>query len=263
MKSIKNSKVYKILSIAGSDSSAGAGIQADIKTVKSLGGYCLTAVSMITSQNTKEVTDTYNIPTETVMNQIRTISEDFDYNAIKIGIIPTVNLAKELYSFFKNKKLPIVVDPVYKSTSGKKFIKKKDFIKIQKILNKISTIVLPNIEEAEILANMKISTLEDLKVASRTITQSNKNSILIKGLICRNKSIMDLLYENKSFYKFRYKKIYKREIHGTGCTLSSALAFYLARGLGVKPSIKFSKKYLSKITKKPLEFVLDNNPMKH
>ena len=263
MKSIKNSKVYKILSIAGSDSSAGAGIQADIKTVKSLGGYCLTAVSMITSQNTKEVTEIFNIPIETVMSQIRTISEDLSYNAVKIGIIPTVNLAKELYGFFSNKKLPIVVDPVYKSTSGKKFINKKDFIKIQKILNKISTVVLPNIEEAEILANMKISTLEDLRVASRTITSSNKNSILIKGLICRNKSIMDLLYENKSFNKFQYKRSYKKEIHGTGCTLSSAVAFYLAKGLEVKPSIKFSKKYLSKITKKPLEFALDNNPMKH
>ena len=263
MKSIKNSKVYKILSIAGSDSSAGAGIQADIKTVKSLGGYCLTAVSMITSQNTKEVTNTFNIPTDTVMSQIRTISEDFDYNAVKIGIIPTVNLANELYGFFENKKLPIVVDPVYKSTSGKKFIKKKDFIKIQKILNKISTIVLPNIEEAEIMANMKISTLEDLKVASRTITKSNKNTILIKGLICRDKLIMDLLYENKNYYKFQYKKSYKREIHGTGCTLSSAVAFYLAKGLEVKPSIKFSKKYLSKITKKPLDFVFNNNPMKH
>ena len=260
---IKNSKINKILSIAGSDSSAGAGIQADIKTVQSLGGYCLTAVSMVTSQNTKEITDTFIIPTETVMSQIRTTLEDFNCNAIKIGIIPTVNLAKELFNFFKDKKLPIVVDPVYKSTSGKKFAKKKDFIKIQKTLNKISTIILPNIEEAEVLANMKILSLEDLKVAIVIITKKNGNSILVKGFICKDESILDLLYENNRFYSFKYKKSYKKEIHGTGCTLSSAVAFYLAEGLNIKDSIIMSKKYLSKKTKKPLDFVLDNNPMKH
>ena len=110
---------------------------------------------------------------------------------------------------------------------------------------------------------MKILSLEDLKVAIVIITKKNGNSVLVKGFICKDESILDLLYENNRFYRFKYKKSYKKEIHGTGCTLSSAVAFYLAEGLNIKDSIIMSKKYLSKKTKKPLDFVLDNNPMKH
>ncbi|MDC3091295.1 bifunctional hydroxymethylpyrimidine kinase/phosphomethylpyrimidine kinase [Rickettsiales bacterium] len=264
MKLIRNNnKIKKILSIAGSDSSSGAGIQADIKTVQSLGGYCLTSISIVTSQNSKEISDIFILPTNIVMNQIITTLKDFKCDAVKIGVIPTVSLATKLYDFFKNKDLPIVVDPVYKSTSGLEFTKKKDFIKIQKILNKFSSIILPNLKEAEILANMKILNIEDMKIASKKIVNEYKNSILLKGLTLKNKSILDLLYKNNRFYRFEYKKNNKKEIHGTGCTLSTAIAFYLAKGFSVRSSVKSSKRYIADNIQKTFEFVSDNNPIKH
>lgn len=263
MKLTRHNKIKKILVIAGSDSSSGAGIQADIKTVQSLGGYCLTSISMVTSQNSKEINDTFILPINIVMSQIRTTLKDFKCDAVKIGVIPTVSLAKKLYDFFKDKDFPVVVDPVYQSTSGYKFTKKKDFIAIQKILNKFSTIILPSLKEAEILANMKILNVEDMKIASKKIVNGYKNSILLKGLTLKNKLILDLLYRNNKFYKFEYKKSYKKEIHGTGCTLSTAIAFYLAKGFTIKSSVKSSKLYISDNIKKTFEFVLDNNPIKH
>ncbi len=256
-------KVIKILSIAGSDNSAGAGIQGDLKTIQALGGYCSTAITTVTCQNSKKVYKTYNIPKSLIMSQVKTIFNDFGFDAVKIGIIPTLTIAESLFSFFKKIKVPIIVDPIYRSSSGEKFISKKEFVKVQKVLLKFSTVFTPNVYEAEIISKIKINSLLDMERATKEILNNNTCSILIKGFRISKNSALDVLLENNKFCKFSYTKIKSFNTHGTGCALSSAIAFYLGKGNGLVNSIRRSKEYVSKSIINSPNLAKNNGPMGH
>ena len=237
-------KIPKVLSIAGSDCSSGAGIQADIKTVQSLGGYCSTVITSVTSQDSKKVYNAYSIPEEIVKSQLLAIHKDIGFDAVKIGLVPNIKIAIEIYNFFKNKNIPIILDPVFKSSSGKKFLSKSKFKAIQGFLMSVSSVIIPSLLEAKVLSGEESFNLNDMKSSAEKIYLKNNISVLIKGNELNNNAIIDILMFSGKFFVFKSKRINSTRTHGTGCTLSSSIAFYMAKGFEIKRSIKLAKKYL-------------------
>jgi len=256
-------KIVKILSIAGSDCSSGAGIQADIKTIQSLGGYCSTAVTSITSQDSKNVYDAHSIPSKIVHSQLQAIHNDIGFDAVKLGLVPDIEIAKVIYRFFKDKNIPVVLDPVFKSTTGKKFVSKSNFKLIQKYLMSISSLVIPSLLEASILTGDKIFDLNDMKSSAKKIYLKNNIDVLIKGNELNNSIIIDILLFSGKFFIFKSKRIKSKNTHGTGCTLSSSIAFYIAKGFEIKKSIKMSKIYLKRSILNSPDFGVKYGPLGH
>tara|TARA_X000000950_G_scaffold273281_1_gene356899 strand:- start:253 stop:1008 length:756 start_codon:yes stop_codon:yes gene_type:complete len=251
------------LSIAGSDSSAGAGIQADIKTVHSLGGYCLTALTSVTSQNSKEIYDVFNLSKNLIFSQINAINNDIGFDSVKVGLIPNFEVAKELSSFLKNKKIPIVIDPVFKATVGKKFVPKLEYKKCQKEFFRTNTLITPNILEMEILTDIKIKTHCDMYSAIKKLSQITDQTILLKGGDVKSDKCLDLLFYKKKFFEFCSPRINKSSTHGTGCTLSTAITFFLGKGFTMKKSVLKARKYLFKTIKNAPNFNLKYGPLGH
>jgi len=220
----------KILIIAGSDSSGGAGIQADIKTVTALGSYAMTAVTAVTAQNTRGVKKITSIPTKNVQKQITMILDDIGANGVKIGMLHNTSIIKCVYSILKKYKLKnIVLDPVMVTKSGTKLINNSSIKYLKKLLLPLSNLVTPNIPEAEVLTGYSISTKQDMVRAGKKILNMGPKNVLLKGGHLKNKMIFDILVTKKRIEIFSKKKIRTRNTHGTGCTLSSALATCLSQ----------------------------------
>ena len=238
----------KILSIAGSDSSSGAGIQADIKTILSLGGYACTAVTCITAQNKLRINNVINIQDKVVMDQIKTVCCDTRFDAIKIGVIPSISLSKKLVNFFEPFKCPIVVDPVFVSSSGYDLVDRNIFIKNQMILSKISNVLTPNISETEKFLGFKIS--QKVGIRDRDIKELYRKfgiPLLITGGDLNNEYVIDTLYDGKNVTRYKNKKIKIKFTHGTGCSLASALSFYLADKKKLTQAVEYSIMYIRKV----------------
>lgn len=255
--------IIRILSIAGSDSSAGAGIQADIKTVHALGGYCSTAITSITSQNSKNIFKIYNLPKELIFSQIKAIKGDIGFDSIKIGLIPNIEVAKALSKFLKNIKVPVVIDPIFKATVGRKFISKTEYKNSQKEFFKIDSIITPNILEMEILSGVKINNHIDMLNAISKFSKITNQTIFLKGGDLNSRECLDLLLYKKKVYKFSSIRQNKRNTHGTGCTFSSAISFFLAKGLSIEKSIIRTKKYIIKSINNAPNFNLEYGPLGH
>ena len=235
----------KVLIIAGSDSSGGAGIQADIKTVTALGSYATTAVTAVTAQNTKGVKKITSIPTKIVQKQITMILDDIGAHAVKIGMLHNAGIIKSVYKILKKYKLKnIVLDPVMVAKGGTKLIKKSSIKYFKKLLLPLCILVTPNIPEAEILTGYSISNKEDMIKAARKILNMGSKNVLLKGGHLKNKMIFDILATKKEIKIFPKKKIRTRNTHGTGCTLSSALATCLSQKKNIFKSCKISLKYV-------------------
>ena len=227
----------KILIIAGSDSSGGAGIQADIKTVTALGSYAMTAITAVTTQNTTGVKSIIPIPHKEISKQIEFTCNDIKPDAIKIGMLHSVDVIKSvLKSLSKIKVKKIVLDPVMVAKGGARLID-QDSIKIlkNKLVKKVS-LITPNIPEAEVLTNTKILSKEDMIYASNILLNLGAQNVLIKGGHLNQKSIYDVLVNKKNISIFKNKKINTKNTHGTGCTLSSAIATYYSCGKTLKKS---------------------------
>ena len=243
----------KILIIAGSDSSGGAGIQADIKTVTALGSYAMTAVTAITAQNTRGVKRITPIPTTNVQKQITMILDDIGANAVKIGMLHNVSIIKCVYHILKKYKLKnIVLDPVMVAKDGSKLINNSSIIYLKKLLLPLSNIVTPNIPEAEVLTGCSILNREDMVKAAKKILSMGPKNVLLKGGHLKKKMIFDILVTKKEIRFFSKKKIKTKNIHGTGCTLSSALATCLSQKKNILKSCRISLKYVNRaITSAP------------
>ncbi len=243
-------KIY-VLSVAGSDSSAGAGVQADLKTIMALGGYCVVSITSITAQNKNKVSKIYTLDSSLVVEQIKTVLQDFNIKGIKIGLITNHNLSKKISAYIQGLNIPIVVDPVFVSTSGFKFISENNYKKSQIALSNCANLLTPNIREAEILSKIKINNNpKNIEESLLLIYQKMKTPILIKGTHFENDQIVDTLFDGSKFKRFMHKKIDIEDLHGTGCTLSSAICFYLAQGLNLEKSIKKARGYILSILKK-------------
>ena len=240
-------KWTRILSIAGSDSGGGAGIQADLKTFSALGCYGMTVVTAITAQNTSQVTAIHNVPTAIIEKQIEAILEDIGTDAIKIGMLSTVEAIKTIAGILKQFEIPkIVLDPVMVAKSGDRLLQNEAISALKEELVPIATLITPNIPEAEALTNMKIRTKEDVQTAALTLS-SKVPAVLIKGGHQNDSShSSDYLFWRGEGYWLTEKRVNTLNTHGTGCTLSSAIACFLGKGMDLFSSVESAKKYLSK-----------------
>tara|TARA_B100001996_G_C18644965_1_gene587009 strand:+ start:487 stop:1299 length:813 start_codon:yes stop_codon:yes gene_type:complete len=236
----------KILIIAGSDSSGGAGIQADIKTITSLGSYAMTAITAITSQNTTGVLSIVPIPPVEISRQIEYTSKDIRPDAIKIGMLHSSTVIKSIIkSLNKIKIKKIILDPVMTAKGGAKLIDDQSIQIIKKKLLKKVSLVTPNIPEAEILSKMKIYNIDDMIYASKKLINLGAKNVLIKGGHLKSKILCDVFVNRTEIAIFKNKKIKTRNTHGTGCTLSSAIASYYSCGKTLKKSCEMAIKYVN------------------
>ena len=237
----------KVLIIAGSDSSGGAGIQADIKTVTALGSYAMTAVTAVTCQNTKGVKEITSIPTKNVKKQITMVLEDIGANAIKIGMLHNTSIVKCVHKILKKYKIKnIVLDPVMISKGGSRLVNDKSIKYLKKLLLPLCNVVTPNIPEAEVLTGCSILNKEDMIIAAKKIINMGAKNVLLKGGHLKNKMIFDILVSNKEIKIFPKRKIKTSHTHGTGCTLSSALATCLSQKINMLKACEISLGYVDK-----------------
>jgi len=254
----------KVLVIAGSDSSGGAGIQADIKTITSLGSYAMTAVTAITSQNTQGVKSIFSVPAADISKQIEFTSKDIKPDAIKIGMLHSKGIIKSvLKSLKKINAKKIILDPVMVAKGGTRLINTQS-IKILKLnLIKKVSLITPNIPEAEILTNTKINTLEDMIKSGKILLMLGAKNVLIKGGHLKSNIMQDVLLYGKKISIFRNKKIKTKNTHGTGCTLSSAIATYYSCGKTLNTSCYMAIKYVNHAIKTGPSYGKGHGPINH
>ncbi len=251
------------LSIAGSDSCGGAGIQADIKTMTMNGVYAMSAITALTAQNTTGITAIWESSPEFLKQQIDAIFEDIYPDAVKIGMVSSIELIKviaERLRYYQAKN--IVVDPVMVATSGSELIKTDAVSILQKELLPIATLVTPNIPEAQILSGLSIQNKNDMAAAAKIISDTYKCAVLLKGGHSINDA-NDLLYVNGEYCWFEGKRINNPNTHGTGCTLSSAIVSNLAKGYDLGDSIRLAKDYISGALVAMLDLGRGSGPMNH
>ncbi len=254
----------KVLIIAGSDSSGGAGIQADIKTVTALGSYAMTAVTAITAQNTQKVYSIVPINPKEIKKQILVTCKDIKPDAIKIGMLHSSDVIKSIVKSLKKiKSNKIILDPVMVAKSGTRLINNKAIRTLKKTLIKKAYLITPNIPEAEVLTKKKIKTLDDMIGASKILLKFGAKNILLKGGH-RKSDIMYDVYLNRNEIKiFKNRKIKTKNTHGTGCTLSSAIATFLSCGKPLKKSCELGIKYVNQAIKTNLVYGKGNGPINH
>lgn len=235
-----------ILAIAGSDCSGGAGIQADMKTISALGGYAATAITAVTVQNTLGVSAVHAVPVEIVRGQIEAVMADLHPVAVKIGMIYE-EIAVKVVADCLRKYAPeqVVYDPVMVSTSGRVLMEERAIKLIERELFPLTSLITPNLDEAEILTGRKITSLGEMKEAAAGLSVMYGTSVLLKGGHLDGDEMTDVLYTNGESYLYKEKKIVTRNLHGTGCTLSSSIATYLALGYDVKEAVGKAKTYVS------------------
>lgn len=251
-----------VLSIAGSDCSGGAGIQADIKTMIMNGVYAMSAITALTAQNTTGVTSIMEVSPEFLGEQIDRIFTDIPPDAVKIGMVSSSKLIEviaERLIFYKAKN--IVVDPVMVATSGSSLMMTDAVETLQQSLLPLATVATPNIPEAEVLSGIKIKE-ENIAEAAKYISESYGCSILLKGGHNMNDA-NDLLYSNGTSTWFYGKRIHNPNTHGTGCTLSSAIASNLAKGYELEDAVKKAKDYISGALADMLDLGQGSGPMNH
>ena len=251
------------LSIAGSDSSGGAGIQADIKTMAMNGVYAMTAITALTAQNTTGVRAIQEVTPLFLRQQLDAVFEDIFPDGVKIGMIPSAQLVKTAAQGLRDYGAKrIVVDPVMVATSGSALMKSEAVEALTKELLPLADVVTPNIPEGEVLSGRKIQTEEDMEQAAKVISESYGCAVLLKG----GHSVSDandLLYKDGKCQWFTGKRIHNPNTHGTGCTLSSAIAANLAKGFSLEESVQRAKEFISGALEAMLDLGKGSGPMDH
>ena len=254
----------KILIIAGSDSSGGAGIQADIKTVTSLGSYAMTAITAVTAQNTTGVNSIVSINPKEIYKQIVFTCKDIKPDAIKIGMLHSPSVIKAVILALKKIKVSkIVLDPVMVAKSGTKLINDNAIYILKTQLVKKTLLITPNIPEAEVLAKIKIKNSKDMIKAANIILKLGVKNVLIKGGHLKSKFTQDILVNKKTIKIFKNKKFLTKNTHGTGCTLSSAIATFLSCGKLLNKSCELGIKYVNEAIGSNLNFGKGHGPINH
>jgi hydroxymethylpyrimidine kinase / phosphomethylpyrimidine kinase / thiamine-phosphate diphosphorylase len=234
------------LSIAGSDSGAGAGIQADLKMFSALGVYGCTAITAITAQNTKKVAEIFEVSPSMVEQQIRSIMTDMRPNAIKIGMVYSIPIIEAVYrSLEKKSKIPVVLDPILAAGTGAKLLRTEAYKSFISNLIPSSTLITPNRMEAEKLADMTIKTENDANEAARKIKKLGAENVIVKGGHFGSAHVTDVLLDSKdNIIKFTNPRLEIKEVHGSGCNFSSAVTAYLARGMTLTEACKMANEYV-------------------
>ena len=250
--------MYKVLTIAGSDSCCGAGVQADLKTINKLGAYGICAVTAITVQNTLGVSSVLAVPASIVGQQIDAVVTDIGTDTVKTGMLVSKEVVEIVCEMAKKHKLQkVVVDPVIKSHKGERLLSLEGVNKFRSDLITLSCLVTPNIPEAEILTDREIKNLSDTKDAARAIYELGAENVLIKGGHIMSQEdgnddasdgkVIDVFYDGKSFQEFRDERLNTENVHGTGCIYSAAIATELAKGNDMISSITIAREFIINI----------------
>jgi hydroxymethylpyrimidine kinase/phosphomethylpyrimidine kinase len=253
----------KVLTIAGSDSGGGAGIQADIKTITALGGFGMSVITALTAQNTLGVQGIHEVPIDFVEKQFDSVASDIGIDAAKTGMLSSSDImrsvAKKIREYGVEK---LVVDPVMVAKGGAMLIREEAKKTLIEELLPLSFVVTPNVPEAEELAGIKISSVEGMKKAAKIINQKGSANVFVKGGHMSGEAL-DILYDGKEFHEFRSERIETTDTHGTGCTLSAAIATGLAQGMGVHDAVKRAKEYITTAIRFSLRIGGGHGPTNH
>ena len=251
------------LTIAGSDSSGGAGIQADLKTMIANRVYAMTAITALTAQNTTGVQGIFEVTPEFLEQQIDSVFTDIRPDAVKIGMVSSVGLIESIAKKLKQYEAEnIVVDPVMVATSGSRLISEDAIGALKELLLPMATVLTPNIPETEVLSGMEVKTANDMIAAAKYISETYHCAVLCKGGHQLNDA-NDLLYRNGDYKWFNGKRIDNPNTHGTGCTLSSAIASNLAKGYELDTAVERAKAYISGALAAMLDLGQGSGPMDH
>jgi len=234
------------LTIAGSDSSGGAGIQADLKTFAAFGVYGASAITALTAQNTVGVRSIADVDPQFVANQIDAIVEDLEVGAAKTGMLARVAVIEAVADRLRTYRLPyLVVDPVMVATSGDVLLEPEALTALREKILPLATLLTPNLREAEILTGRSVTNPAQMRDAARTLIESGVRAVLVKGGHLADDAL-DILYDSQSFREFSAPQIATRNTHGTGCTLSAAITACLARGFSLEESVAAGKRYITR-----------------
>lgn len=255
--------MYKILTIAGSDCSGGAGIQADIKTITAHGMYAMSAITSLTAQNTTGVYGVYDSTPEILANQLDCIFTDVKPDAVKIGMVSDKALIKTIAEKLKEYNAEnIVLDPVMVSTSGSRLLKEDAINVLVNELIPLARLITPNLDEAEVLLGREIKTVDEMRIAAKELGEKYNCGVLVKGGHLDEKAT-DVLFDKSEFHEYTSERVHTRNTHGTGCTLSSAIACNIAEGCSLDESVKNAKDYLTGALKDGLALGKGNGPVNH
>jgi len=254
----------KILIIAGSDSSGGAGIQADIKTITSLGSYAMTAVTAVTIQNTMGVKSVIPIPSKEIKNQIIFTARDIKPDAIKIGMLHSSKVVKDVIMALKKIKInKIILDPVMVAKGGAKLIDNNAIQILKKKLIKEVSLITPNIPEAEVLIGMKIRDKRDMITAAKKLVNLGAKNVLIKGGHLKSKKVEDIFMNKSSLKIFNSHRYSTKNTHGTGCTLSSAITTFYSCGKTINRACDLAIKYVNSAILTNPKYGKGHGPINH
>lgn len=257
-------KIPRALTVAGSDSSGGAGIQADLKTFTTLGVYGLSVLTSVTAQNTVEVSAIHDLPEQFVGLQFDAVMNDIGCDAAKLGMLSNekiVEAVAEKIDRYKIKKL--VVDPVMRSKGGSALLRNSTELLKKEILPR-ALIVTPNIPEAEILSSVSISSISDMKIAAEKIHSLGAKSVLVKGgHLTKDYPATDIFFDGETFEELISERIDTKNTHGTGCTFSAAVCAFLAKGMSLSVSLENSKAFVTEAIRNSLEIGKGHGPLNH
>lgn len=256
-------KPVRVLSIAGSDSGGGAGVQADIKTISALGGYAMSAITAITAQNTVGVAAVHQVPPAVVRAQIQAVIEDIGVDAIKIGMLGDAITAAAIANALGETSAPIVLDPVMVASSGAALADADTKTVIRTKLVPLCRLLTPNIPEAEALTGIKITGIDSQRAAAEALLAMGAPAVLVKGGHGVGETITDFLLWNKGEALFESARIHTRHTHGTGCTLASAIAVFLAQKMSLIEAVRAARIYVRGAIKNAPEFGAGHGPMNH
>lgn len=258
----------RILAIAGSDSSGGAGIQADIKTITMLGGYAMTAITTVTAQNTIGVQAIAPMSGQVVGQQIQSCISDIGVDAVKIGMLHDADIIEHVAKELAGLNIPIVLDPVMVSTSGAALIDPQAIIAMREMLFPIATLITPNLPELGHLIERNLTTSQHLAEAAEELSASTGAAVLAKGGHTSDQRIIDVLIVPgaegaERAVQFDHARIDTPHTHGTGCTLSSAVATLLAHGQPLEHAVRLGRNFVLRAIKSAPEFGAGNGPLGH
>jgi hydroxymethylpyrimidine/phosphomethylpyrimidine kinase len=256
----------RVLIIAGSDSSGGAGVQADIKTVTALGGYASTAITAVTVQNTKGVSGVHAIPDDVITAQMGAVLSDIGTDAIKTGMLASVGTIEAVVKALDDNGtvgLPLIVDPVMVASSGDSLVSEDTAEAIRTLLLPRASLITPNAPEAAILAGGTLEDMDDQRAAADELLEMGARAVLIKGGHLEGSQIIDLLATRNGVRLFTRPRIHTRHTHGTGCTLASAIAALMAQGQGLDRAVEMAGDYLYEAIRRAPGFGAGHGPVQH
>ncbi|MGM0829358.1 MAG: bifunctional hydroxymethylpyrimidine kinase/phosphomethylpyrimidine kinase [Bacillota bacterium] len=256
--------VYKALTIAGSDSGGGAGIQADIKTFQELGSYGMSVITAVTAQNTLGVQGVYPVSMEGIVQQLDAIGQDLVPHASKTGMLHSgevIEAVSERIHHYGWKNL--VVDPVMIAKGGAKLLQDEAIRALKEQLIPLSAVITPNLPEAEVITGIKIETLDNRKDASKMLIEMGAKSVVIKGGHADGEQVIDLFYDGTTFEEMVSPRIETSHTHGTGCTFSAAITAQLAKGMDIKEAVKTAKTFIRAAIENPLGIGNGHGPTNH